>query len=51
MTKLYHLSLGPESIAGLAAIFGSLVGALGFSTSTWITQRHQDRRELPVDRH
>ena len=30
----------------LAAVFGSLAGALGSSVSTWITQRHADRREL-----
>lgn len=29
----------------LAALFGSLVGALGSSVSTWITQRHADSRE------
>jgi hypothetical protein len=29
-----------------AALFGSLVGALGSSLSTWITQRHADRRDL-----
>lgn len=36
----------PGSVTALAAIFGSLVGALGSSVSTWITQRHQDRRDL-----
>jgi hypothetical protein len=30
----------------LAAIFGSITGALGSSLSTWITQRHADRRDL-----
>ena len=30
----------------LAAIFGSMTGALGSSLSTWITQRHADRRDL-----
>jgi hypothetical protein len=30
----------------IAALFGSLVGALGSSASTWITQRHADRRDL-----
>ena len=33
-------------ISALAAVFGSLVGALGSSASAWIAQRHQDRREL-----
>jgi len=34
------------SIAAFAAIFGSIVGALGSAVGTWITQRHQDRRDL-----
>ena len=38
--------MSPGTITALAAIFGSLVGALGSSVSTWITQRHQDRRDL-----
>jgi hypothetical protein len=38
--------MSPGTITALAAIFGSLVGALGSSISTWITQRYQDRREL-----
>src|SRR5215470_15820697 len=33
-------------ITGLAAIGGSLVGALGSAIGTWITARHQDRRDL-----
>ena len=33
-------------IAAAAAIFGSLVGALGSVVGTWITQRHQDIRDL-----
>jgi hypothetical protein len=40
------MSMSPGATAGLAAVFGSLVGALGSSTSTWITQRHQDRRDV-----
>lgn len=40
------MSMSPGAITALAAIFGSLVGALGSSLSTWIIQRHQDRREL-----
>jgi len=39
-------SANPATISALAALFGSLVGALGSSISTWITQRHQDRRDL-----
>jgi hypothetical protein len=33
-------------ITGLAAISGSFVGALGSAAGTWITQKHQDRRDL-----
>lgn len=33
-------------IAACAAISGSFVGALGSVVGTWITQRHQDRRDL-----
>jgi hypothetical protein len=33
-------------ITALAAISGSLVGALGSAVATWITQRFQDRRDL-----
>jgi hypothetical protein len=39
-------SWNPASISALAAIFGSLTGGLASSVSTWITQRHQDRRDL-----
>jgi hypothetical protein len=46
MTPVGVLSMSPGTITALAAIFGSLVGALGSSLSTWITQRHQDRRNL-----
>ena len=42
--------LNPASISALAAIFGSLAGALASSVSTWITQRHQDRRDLVAKR-
>lgn len=34
------------SITALAAILGSLVGAMSSGISTWIIQRHQDRRDL-----
>jgi hypothetical protein len=33
-------------VTAIAAILGSLVGALGSGISTWIIQRHQDRRDL-----
>jgi hypothetical protein len=38
--------MSPETTTALAAISGSLVGALGSSFSTWIIQKHQDRRDL-----
>jgi hypothetical protein len=44
--RLISGSWGPASISALAAIFGSLTGALASSVSTWITQRHQDRRDI-----
>jgi hypothetical protein len=40
----------PATISALAAIFGSLAGGLASSVSTWITQRHQDRRDLVAKR-
>ncbi len=38
--------MNPETTTALAAISGSLVGALGSSISTWIIQKHQDLRDL-----
>jgi hypothetical protein len=38
--------LNSPIITALAAIGGSFVGALGSATGTWITARHQDRRNL-----
>jgi hypothetical protein len=40
----------PATISALAAIFGSLTGALASSVSTWITQKHQGRRDLLAKR-
>jgi hypothetical protein len=37
-------------IAALAAISGSIVGAMGSVVGTWITQRHQDRRDFLAKR-
>ena len=39
-------SWSTASISAMAAVGGSLVGALGSSVSAWIAQRHQDRRDL-----
>ena len=43
-------SWNPATISALAAIFGSLTGALASSVSTWITQEHQGRRDLLAKR-
>jgi hypothetical protein len=48
MSPLQHSN--PATISALAAIFGSLSGALASSVSTWITQRHQDQRDLIAKR-
>jgi hypothetical protein len=42
MTPMPAVTMNPA----MAALFGSLVGALGSSASTWITQRHADQRDL-----
>jgi len=46
MNSLTNLYLNPPTTTALAAIFGSQIGGLTSSLGTWITQRHQDRREL-----
>jgi hypothetical protein len=43
-------SWNPASISALAAISGSFIGALASGVSTWITQRHEDRRDLLAKR-
>jgi hypothetical protein len=42
--------LGPSQHLALAAIFGSITGALASSVSARIPQRHQDRRDIPAKR-
>ena len=44
--QLITQSWNPASISAVAALCGSLIGALGSSVATWIAQRHQDRRDL-----
>ena len=44
--QLISGSWNPASISALAAILGSLVGALGSAGSSWIAQSHQNRRDL-----
>jgi hypothetical protein len=46
MAWFQNSSLNPQTITALAAIFGSLIGGFTSSFGSWITQRHQDRREL-----
>jgi hypothetical protein len=48
--RLIGGSWDAASISALAAIFGSITGALASSVSTWITQRHQDRRDILAKR-
>src|SRR5208337_4638719 len=43
-------SMNSGLIAAVAAITGSIVGALGSVVGTWIIQRHQDRRDLLAKR-
>jgi hypothetical protein len=47
--SLFHDS-SPATISALAAILGSLAGALASSVSTWITQRHHDQGDLVARR-
>ena len=37
---------GPATIPTLSAIGGSIIGALSSMVSTWLAQRHRERREL-----
>ena len=38
--------MAPGTIAAIAAIVGSMVGALGTFLSTWVAQKRQARRDL-----
>ena len=38
--------MDPTLLSALAVLGGSLVGAMTSIVSTWLTQQHQDRREL-----
>jgi hypothetical protein len=44
--QLISGSWNPAFISALAAIGGSLVGALGSASSAWIAHKHQGRRDL-----
>lgn len=46
MTQFITQSGNPALISALAALFGSLIGALGSSVGAWIAQRHQNRKDL-----
>jgi len=39
-----------QAVSALAAIFGSLTGALAPSVGTWITQKHRGRRDILAKR-
>lgn len=43
---MHYQSWSPASISAIAAVCGSLVGALGSSVSTWIGQQNENRRDL-----
>lgn len=43
---MFGTSMNSGIITALAAIGGSLVGAAGSVVGTWISARHQDRRDL-----
>jgi hypothetical protein len=45
-TNDFGAFMNPAFNAPVAAIAGSLVGALGSSVATWIAARHQDRRDM-----
>jgi len=48
--RFISTSWDSASVSALAAILGSLTGALASSVSTWITQRHQNRRDILAKR-
>jgi hypothetical protein len=41
---------GPATIPTLSALAGSIIGAVSSMLSTWIVQRHRERRELVTQR-
>ncbi len=46
MAELISWSWSAASISAVAALGGSVLGALASSVGTWIAQRHQNRRDL-----
>jgi hypothetical protein len=38
--------MNPDITTGLAAVLGSLAGAVGSTLGTWLNQRNQNRRDL-----
>ena len=46
MTPVQIGLASPAIVTALAAICGSIIGGLTSGVSTWISQKHQDRREL-----
>jgi hypothetical protein len=43
---MFVASVNSVIVPAVAAIAGSLVGAAGSTLGTWISARHQDRRDL-----
>ncbi len=43
---MIYQSLNPASISAMAAVCGSMVGALGSSVGAWIVHRNENRRDL-----
>ncbi len=43
---MFAQNVNPAILSTIAAVCGSLVGALGSAGSSWIEHRHQNRREL-----
>jgi hypothetical protein len=43
---MIYQSLSPASITAIAAVCGSIVGAMGSSVGAWIVHRNENRRDL-----
>lgn len=48
--RLIGESWNSATVTALAAIFGSLAGALGSTISSWIAQTHHDRQDILIKR-
>ena len=43
---MIYQSMSPASISAIAAVCGSIVGAMGSSVGAWIVHRNENRRDL-----